>query len=126
MEIKKILYVEDNTGKYMDIASYLKRIGFSNIEWVRDAEKAVEALEKADIPYDLLLFDMHFDFFGEDDQEAGEKLMNLMREKGYETPVIFCSSENWKIPGSFGTIYYNPRRNWEDDAKDLFNDLKKL
>ena len=126
MEIKRVLYVEDSISKYMDVANEFKRLGISDVEWVSSAGKAVDVLEHAELPFDLFLFDMHFDYFGVDDRAAGEKLMHLLREKGYETPVIFCSTENWEIPGAFGNIYYHPDRYWEDEAAELLNKLKSM
>ena len=129
MNINRILYVEDSTDKYMDIRDYLNRLGYKNIVWVTDAKKAEEAVENAQRegkPFDLFLFDMHFDFFGENDQKAGSRLMKFFREKGYDTPVIFCSSDNWLVPGSVGTVYYNPWRDWEEDMKDLIETVKEM
>ncbi len=125
MEIKRILYVEDSINKYMDIATFLKRIGIQCIEHARNAEQAMKIVDESEAAFDLFLFDMHFDFYGEDDHEAGEKLMNLMREKGYETPVVFCSSQNWKVPGTAGNIFYVPTRDWEAEAMELFCDLRQ-
>lgn len=127
MIIKRVLCVEDNTEKYMAINRFLRSQEVSKIEWVTCAEKALDALSDAkvaDKPYDLILSDMEFDYYGSLDPEAGEKLMNLIREKGYDIPVIFCSSQNWNIPGSSGSIFYNPRRDWELEAADLFRNLK--
>ena len=129
MNISKVLYIEDSTTKYMDVYRYLTRYGFATIDWVTNAEDAVEHLENAvqgEAPYDLLISDMHFDFYGTDDREAGEKTLNLIRERGYTIPVIFCSSQNWKIPGSIGNIFYNPRRDWEIEADELFRKIKAL
>jgi len=126
MEIKRVLYVEDSSAKYMDVANELKRLGVQDIEWVSSADKAVETLKNAELPFDLFLFDMHFNYFGVDDREAGEKLMYRLREEGYETPVIFCSTGNWKIPGAFGNIHYHPDRDWEDEAAELINKLKVM
>ena len=129
MEIKRILYVEDTMEKYMAIYSYLKRLGYSDVEHAGNAEKAVELAEAAKLegkPFNLFLFDMHFDFFGQDDQKAGRKLMDYFREKGYQTPVIICSSDNWRIPGSVGTVFYIPDRDWEEELKDLISTVKEM
>ena len=125
MDVKKVLYVEDNITKYMDVANYLKRVGVKEIEWVSNAEKAVAAIESASEPFDLFLFDMHFNYYGQDDHSAGEKLMNLLREKGIDTPIAFCSSQNWKIPGSIGNIFYHPNRYWEEEVDAILNKIKK-
>ncbi len=127
MIINKILYIEDSTTKYMDVLQYLKKQGFSKIDWVTNAENAISKIEDAarqGEPYDLLISDMHFDFFGTDDHEAGEKTLNLIRKQGYDIPVIFCSSQNWKVPGSIGNIFYNPRKDWEFEADQLFRMIR--
>ena len=129
MTINSILIIEDSTEKYMDIYSFLKQQGFTTVDWVTNAEKALQQIENAENPmkaYDLLLCDMHFDYFGKDDRAAGEKLMKLLREKGIEIPIIFCSSQNWKIEGALGNIFYNPRRSWEFEAEKLFNEIKQI
>ena len=129
MKINNVLFIEDSTTKYMEVFRYLRRQDISNIEWVSNAEDAINHLEEStqkETPYDLIISDMHFDYFGEDDREAGKKLMNLIHEKGYDIPIIFCSSQNWKIPGAVGNIFYNPRRYWEKEADELFKKIKAM
>ncbi len=126
MVIKRILYVEDTISKAMDVLNQLKSMGYTEVEWVSNAKTAVEKVENADAPFDLFLFDMHFNFYGENDYSAGEHLMKLLREKGYDTPVVFCSSVNYIIPGAVGNIYYHPDRYWEDETKDVFERIKKM
>ncbi len=129
MEIKRILYVEDNTSKYMDIVSYFKRMGYSDIEWADNSEKAFAAIRKAKEEgraFDLYLFDMHFEYDHKDDRDAGEKLMHDVRAAGDETPIIFVSSDNWKVPGAIGNIWYLPQRDWEEEAEDLMAKLKRM
>ncbi len=129
MDIRKVLYIEDSIEKYMDVCGYLRRQGIPVIDSASDAEDAIRHIEdaaKAGEPYDLLISDMQFNYFGADDREAGEKTMNLLRDKGYEIPVIFCSSENWKIPGAVGCIFYNPRRDWESEADALLKKVRQL
>ena len=130
MEIKKVLYIEDSTVKMMDVLMYLKsRQGIDLIDCVGDTRDAIKSIEDAiwqNDPYDLLISDMHFSFFGNDDREAGEKTFNILREKGYTIPVILCSSQNWKIPGMIGNIFYSPRRDWEQEADALFKKLRAM
>ena len=128
MNIRKVLYIEDYAPKYMAVYRYLEKYRF-HIDRVTNAEDAVNRLENAiqhDAPYDLLISDMHFDFFGTDDRAAGENTLNLIREKGYTTPVIFCSSQNWDIPGSLGSIFFHPERDWEFEADALFRRIMAL
>ena len=129
MDLRKVLYVEDSMTKYMDVCQYLNRQGISNVDWVTNAENAVKRIEESITkkePYDLLVSDMHFDYFGVNDHAAGEKLLALIREKGIDLPVIFCSSQNWKVPGSIGNIFYNPNRDWEFEADDLFQMIRSM
>lgn len=103
MKIKKVLYIEDSITKYMEVFRYLKGQGITTIDWATDTEEALNYVQeavRAGDPYDLLVSDMHFNYFGENDREAGEKTLKLLHEKGYDIPTIFCSSQNWKVPGS--------------------------
>ncbi len=129
MNIKKVLCIEDSMVKYMDIFRYLNRQGITSVDWVTNAEDALKRLDDSkqqNASYDLVVSDMHFDFFGEDDHEAGEKTMMLMRTKGHDVPVIFCSSQNWKVPGAIGNVFYNPNRDWESEADDLFAMIRSM
>lgn len=126
MQIKRILYIEDNTLKLMSVMKFLRSMDIPQIDTAGNAEKAVKMIVQAhheNRDYDLIVSDMHFDFYGKDDIEAGEKTMKLIREKGIDTPIIFCSSQNWKIPGAVGNIFYNERRDWETEARALFQEL---
>lgn len=124
MTINKVLYLEDNTMKYMSVSRFLNKIGICDIRHANNATQALEFLEKE--IFDLIMLDMHFSFEEKDDQQAGEKTMDCIRKKGIGTPIIFCSSRNWKVPGSLGNIFYNERRDWECEAMELFQQLRKI
>jgi len=124
MQIKKILYVEDNTMKYMSVTRFLNKMGIYDVRHANNSDEALEFVEKEN--FNLIMIDMHFPFEGEDDRLAGEKTMKNIREKGIQTPIIFCSSRNWKVPGSLGNIFYNERRDWESEAMELFQQLRAI
>lgn len=129
MTVNKVLCIEDSASKYMDINIYLNRRSISIVDWATNAKDALEDIENAinsGSPYDLLISDMHFDFYGKDDREAGEKTLNLIWEKGWEIPVIFCSSQDWTIPRALGNIFYNPDKDWESEADELFDQLRNM
>ena len=129
MKITRVLCIEDSITKFMDVQLFLKKQNVKTIDWARDSEKAIELLEKngmGEEGYDLIVSDMHFEFEGENDLHAGEKLLSLIREKGYDIPVIFCSSQNWMIEGAAGNIFYNENRDWQIEAEELFRNLRKL
>lgn len=122
--LKKVINIEDNAMKHTAIKRELGKLGVKSVARARNAESGIEMIQTAidsGEPFDLLVSDMHFDFFGEEDMEAGEKTMKKLREMGIQIPVIFCSSQNWKIPGSIGTVFYNANRDWEGDLKMLLD-----
>ena len=93
MVVDRVLCIEDSNEKFMDIFRFLRNQNISHIDLVINAEKALELVEnstKAGTNYDLIISDMHFDYFGEDDRNAGEKTMNLLRSKNYLIPFVFC------------------------------------
>lgn len=124
MRIEKILYVEDNSIKYVNVVRFLRRIGIEDVSYACDSAEALKLVEQE--TFDLIMLDMHFKFEGKDDIRAGEKTMSCIREKGIDTPIIFCSSQNWKIPGTLGNIFFNERRDWEREAEELFRTIKTL
>ena len=129
MKINKVINIEDTILKHVAIKRELKAEGIQQVVLADNAEKGIEEIERAKAagePYELLVCDMHFDFFGKDDSEAGEKTLKLLREKGIEIPVIFCSSQNWQIPGSIGTVFYNESRYWEQDMREMIKKVEAM
>lgn len=126
MKIKKVINIEDSILKHVAIKRELKSEGVNQVILADNATKGIEEIERAITvgePYDLLILDMHFNFMGKDDREAGEKTLKIIREKGINIPVIFCSAQNWQIPGSIGSVFYNEHRYWEQDMRAI---LKKV
>lgn len=106
----------------MSVVQFLNSLGIRSVDWEDNAEKGIKKIEQAHFSgedYDLLILDMHYDFYGVDDRNAGEKTMKILREKGIETPIVFCSSQNWKIPGAVGNIFFHERRDWKSEAREL-------
>lgn len=94
-----------------------------------NAEKGIEKIEQAQTSgedYDLLILDMQYDLYGTDDDRVGEKNMKILREKGIDTPVVFCSSHKWKISGAVGNIFFNERRNWESEIRELLKTISEM
>lgn len=127
MKIQKVINIEDDAIKHSHVVKELKQYGIKEVFWARDAESGINEIESAIAagqPYDLLVSDMHFEFYGENDRAAGEKTMKLLREKAIEIPVIICSSQNWNIPGAVANVFYNERRYWEDDLRRALDKLE--
>lgn len=129
MKIKKVINIEDTVLKHIAIKKELEAEGIRQVVRADNAEKGIEEIERAEAtgePYDLLICDMHFNFFGKDDLEAGEKTLKLLRKKGIGIPVIFCSSQNWQIPGAVGTVFYNECRYWEQDMQEMVRKVEAM
>lgn len=125
----KIVYIEDKVDKYMAVKRALDSLGITDVCRAKDSETGIEKIEQAIAegqPYDLLISDMHFPIDGEFDRNAGEKTMQRLRDRGINIPVIFCSSQNWKIPGAVDTIFYNEMRDLQQDIKAALEKVKKL
>lgn len=128
MQIKKVINIEDNVLKHCNIKKELERFGVNEVIWAKNAESGISEIEKAismDQKYDLLVLDMQFEFYGKEDLEAGIKTMKTLRDKEINIPIIFCSSQNWSIPGSIDSVFYNERRSWEDDLKKAMDILRR-
>lgn len=129
MKIKKVMNIEDTILKHIAIKKELGSEGIRQVVLADNAEKGIEEIERAEAagePYDLLICDMHYNFFGKDDPEAGEKTLKLLQEKGIKIPVFFCSSQNWQISGSIGTVFYNESRYWEQDMRKMIKKAEAL
>lgn len=122
----KVLNFEDNVFKHSNIVKALKKNGISDVTWVKSIEDGLEEIEDADEPYDLIISDMHYPVKsrGESDFSAGEKLIEILREKNIDIPVIICSSMRIYIPGMYGTVWYDERSEWREELKKLITELQ--
>lgn len=59
--------------------------------------------------------DMHYPLKPrlEANNNAGFILIEQMKEKEIEIPVIICSSRNFRLPDVLGTVWYNELRDIE-------------
>lgn len=56
MDIKKIMYVEDNPIKYMGVTRFLKNIGVENIKQAKDSSEALALVGQEAFDYDGYAF----------------------------------------------------------------------
>lgn len=122
----KVLNFEDSVFKHSSIAKVLKSIGIVDITWVKNIEDGLDEIEDAMEPFDLIISDMHYPVTsrGESDFSAGEKLIDILREKNIDIPVIICSSMRIYIPGMYGTVWYDERSEWREELKKLITELQ--
>ena len=120
----KILIVEDNILKFSKIRRVLNDLCHAEIEHVEALEPAkkmfIEALNKNEF-YDLVVTDVHFpnEKNGSEVADAGFQLIEYMKEKRPEQPIIVCSSVRYSAQGILGTVLYS-------DNTDLRFEFQKI
>ncbi len=126
----KILNVEDDVYKQVDISKAVKRCTNAQIDWVRNLEDAFDRLDKSmktPEPYDLVITDMWYpEYKGGEDSKSGEILMERIRENGWKIPVILISSVNYKYPEIYGSIYYSKEGDWDKELEKKIKELNSL
>ena len=122
----KILLVEDNIYKAVDIKRALGACGTMNITHVGFFEDALEKLEE-DATFDLIITDMCYPLYrGEDtDDEAGFKLIEYLKTMQYEIPVVICSTSNYEnVEMIFGAVWYSELNDIKRDFKRIIEKLQ--
>lgn len=124
----KVLIIEDNVFKAMDITRALEFSGVRDITRVRDQEAAFEILYQSvegEMPFNLIVTDMHYPLAKgmEADYDAGFILIERLKEEEINIPVIICSSRNYTEPGIWGTVWYNELCDLNGNFKELLNRL---
>lgn len=130
MEISdlKVLIIDDDVYKTMEIQKALESNGVINIIRVRNQENAWNEIDRArdcGSSIDLIVTDMHYPLEAglKADYEAGYILIERLKEKKMEIPVIICSTQNWNSPETLGTVWYNELRDIAADFKELLYKL---
>lgn len=123
----RILHIEDNAIKHSSIVRVIKECTQCEIDWERyliDGKKKIAASIESGNPYDLIISDMWYpQMSGEKEVESGKFLIEYIREKQYNIPIIICSSVIYKIPGIYGTVYYSEKEDWELQLSCLIKNL---
>lgn len=127
----KVIHLEDSILKHIAISCVLKAIGISAIARVGNLDEGIRRIETEAIsgtPFDLVITDMHFPLRsgGEASWKAGEIVLEKLREREIEIPVIVCSSMNMKVPGAYGCVWYSELRDWEKELKELVERIWKM
>lgn len=127
MEVKKIINIEDSVGKHWDINRALAWNRYPEAELATNAETGIAMIEKAIAdgkPYDLLITDMHYSVNGVDDTKAGLYVIEELKRRGIEIPVIVCSSVRYDIPEIVGCVFYNRSRDLSWDFREVLSKLR--
>lgn len=123
----KVLLVEDNVYKRIDIRNALSLYGIKNVICVNYLQAGLEEIYKSmnAEPISLIITDMHYPIerVGEAVSDAGNQLIKRLQSEDINIPVIVCSSVPYQIPEILGTIWYDERRDLNRDIKELLDKL---
>lgn len=110
--MKRIINIEDTNEKHMAIRREVQRYMTAIMDWETSAEAGLKRIEEAiseGRPYDLLITDMHFPLNGELDEHAGEYVINEIKNRGINIPVIVFSTKGYPTLATVGHLRYNHR-----------------
>ena len=124
----KVLVIDDNVYKAIDITRALEYSGVNHVTRVRDQEAALEKIYESngsENAFDLIVTDMHYPLEKgrEEVCDAGFILIERLKKEGIDIPVIICSSQNYVESGILGTVWYNELCDLNRVFREL---LKKL
>lgn len=119
----KVLLVEDNVFKAIEIRKALEGNGIRNIMTVGSQEELWEQMDEGEDTIDLIVTDMQYPLEAGDavDKEAGWKLIERMKEEKIDIPVIVCSSLRYRIPDILGSVWYSERNDLKDDFRNVLS-----
>lgn len=130
MGINKVLNIEDTVLKHAAISRALKKAGIPNVDLASNAEDGIAMIEeaiKSGESYELLVTDMIFPINSNDkeESEAGMYVIEKLKEKNIELPIVMCSSGRYRIPEIERCIFYNERSgDLDGDISRVVNDLR--
>lgn len=124
MIVRRVLNIEDLMTKHVDVLRALNRCGVPNVDHATTAMEGLAMIENAieeGKPYHAIVSDMYFPIFpGEGESQAGMYVIEELRNRGIDVPIIVCSSARMVIPDIVGCIHYSPYRN------DLDADMREM
>lgn len=121
----RILHFEDNTTKYMAIHSVVQALGIEDVTWIENVEEGLEHLKDTTSSYDVILSDMHFPItkWGKPEWEAGDRVIQEVKKRGLEIPVIIISSAQMRVDGAYAAIWYSDSRDWESELRKCLQSI---
>ena len=126
MKITRVLNIEDTMSKHVNICRSLWKCGVASniIEHAPTATEGLAMIEAAIAekkPFDLLVLDMYFPIAPRESMtQAGLYVLEELKKKEINIPVIICSSVRMYIPEVVGCIHYNE---W---SGDLDSDMREM
>ena len=123
-----VLIVDDSIIKSMDIRKALEFNGIKDIQLVGNQAAVWEAIEKGEETgkrIDLIVTDMQYPLNPGQDVEhnAGFILLDELKRKEKDIPVIICSSINYNEPAALGCVWYSKLTDIEFEFQEILRRL---
>lgn len=111
MKVEKVLNFEDTMTKHVAVLRALNKCGIRMVDHATTAMEGLAMIELAieeGQPYDLIVSDMYFPIFPhERETQAGMYVIEELKNRQIDVPIIVCSSARFCIPEIVGCIYYD-------------------
>jgi len=125
-----VLVADDNIIKAMKVKKALEFNGIREIQLVRHQAAVWEKIREGEEngkQIDLVVTDMHYPLVAgqEADHNAGFILLDELKRRGEDIPVIICSSVNYIEPTALGCVWYSELRDMEEDFRKVLMRLIK-
>lgn len=125
----RVLNVEDNVMKHCQVKLALEYCGAKEVDCCNNLQEGLERLRETqgtEKQYDLLVTDMNYPLMkgGVSDGQAGEKLIQRLKEEGITIPIIICSTRRFIGEGVLGSVWYSSLRDMEEDFREVLRRLK--
>ena len=125
----RVLNLEDNAMKHYQVKRALEYCGAKEVDCIDNLQEGLEWLKETqgtEKQYDLLVTDMNYPLVkgGVSDGQAGEKLIQKLREEGIAIPTIICSTRRFIGEGVTGSVWYSNLRDIEEDFREILRRLK--
>ena len=121
-----ILLIEDNIYKAIDIERALETCGIKKIIRVGYQEAALEII-KSNKAINLIVTDMRYPLYrgGDEDIEAGFKLVTAIKNMKLQIPVVLCSTSNYEtVSDVYGTVWYSELNDIKRDFQKIIEKLR--
>lgn len=130
MVVRKVLNIEDVMTKHVDVRRALERCGVPTIEHASSAMAALMMIENAideGKPYHAIVSDMYFPMNpGGVEEQSGMYIIEELKNRGIDVPIIVCSSARMVIPEIVGCIHYNPRNDLDADMREMIEIIRNM
>lgn len=126
-EFEEVLNIEDDIFKHIAIKRALEFCGIHRVDHATNSDEGLRMLDASlgNEPYDLLVLDMQFPVSGKyHGEEAGIYVMEQLKKKLIDIPIIICSSLRLRIEGAVDCLFYNKSRDLNMDMRNALKQIK--